>query len=95
MADLKTYLQERRAEVASRMSVDDTNRLVWLHLPPFYSRRLMDYIEETCQAPIVFEEVNFTAWDPLDPDVPYRSLARKLLTVGFLDPELRVPNAIT
>ena len=49
----------------------------------------MDFIELTCNAPVVFEEVNFVGWRELDPEEPYRSLARKLLTVGFLDPELR------
>jgi hypothetical protein len=49
----------------------------------------MDFIEIECNAPVVFEEVNFVGWPELDPDEPYRSLARKLLTVGFLDPEFR------
>ena len=40
--------------------------------------------------PIVFEEVNFVDWQELDPNNPYPSLARKLLTVGYLDPRLRV-----
>ncbi|NLX97367.1 MAG: hypothetical protein GXY83_14455 [Rhodopirellula sp.] len=83
-------LAEAKEEVERHLSIDDTHRLVWLHLPPFYSSRLMDFIEVTCNAPIVFEEVNFVGWDALDPAEPYRSLARKLLTVGFLDPELRV-----
>lgn len=83
-------LQEAKEEVERELSIDDTHRLVWLHLPPFYNSRLMDFIELTCGAPIVFEEVNFVGWAPLDPDDPLRSLARKLLTVGFLDPALRV-----
>ena len=83
-------LLEAKEIVQREMSVEDTHRLVWLHLPPFYGSRLMDFIELTCNAPIVFEEVNFVGWEPLDPAEPYRSLARKLLTVGFLDPEFRV-----
>ncbi|NLF40749.1 hypothetical protein GX586_15000 [bacterium] len=85
-------LEEQHDEICRHLRRDDTHRLVWLHLPPFYSSRLMDYIEITCNAPIVFEEVNFVAWDALDPEDPYRSLARKLLTVGFLDPRLRVEH---
>jgi len=83
-------LLEAKEQVEREMSVEDTHRLVWLHLPPFYGSRLMDFIELSCNAPIVFEEVNFVGWEPLDPAEPYRSLARKLLTVGFLDPEYRV-----
>ena len=82
-------LCEAKKSVEREIGIDDTHRLVWLHLPPFYSNRLMDFIEITCNAPVVFEEVNFVGWQPLNPEDPYRSLARKLLTVGFLDPELR------
>jgi predicted CoA-substrate-specific enzyme activase len=85
-------LQERKSDVEREFSIDDTHRLLWLHLPPFYSSQLLNHIEVACNAPIVFEEVNFVGWDELDPGDPYRSLARKLLTVGFLDPELRVQH---
>ena len=88
----RTLLDELSAAkeaVEREIGIDDTHRLVWLHLPPFYSSRLMDFIELTCKAPVVFEEVNFVGWQELDPRDPYRSLARKLLTVGFLDPEFR------
>jgi benzoyl-CoA reductase/2-hydroxyglutaryl-CoA dehydratase subunit BcrC/BadD/HgdB len=88
----RTLLEELSAakeSVEREIGIDDTHRLLWLHFPPFYSSRLMDFIELTCNAPVVFEEVNFVGWRELDPDDPYRSLARKLLTVGFLDPEFR------
>ena len=88
----RTLLDELSAakeSVEREIGIDDTHRLVWLHLPPFYSSRLMDFIERTCNAPVVFEEVNFVGWPALDPDDPYRSLAQKLLTVGFLDPAFR------
>jgi predicted CoA-substrate-specific enzyme activase len=87
-------LEERR-EMLDGIGVADTHRLAWLHLPPFYSSRLLDFIEVTCNAPIVAEEVNFVGWNELNPDDPYRSLARKLLTVGFLDPHLRVQHIRT
>ena len=82
-------LSQAKISVERELGFADTHRLMWLHLPPFYSSRLMDFIELTCNAPVVFEEVNFIGWRELDPEEPYRSLARKLLTVGFLDPELR------
>lgn len=89
----RAYLEELRQKKAwaeERYSIDDTHRLLWLHLPPFYDTRHLDYIETTCNAPIVFEETNFVGWEPLDPRDPYRSLARKLLQSGFLDPAQRV-----
>lgn len=87
-------LQQHSETVKGRVAIEDTHRLLWLHLPPFYSRRLMDFVEITCGAPIIFEEVNFVGWEPLDTSDPYRSLARKLLTVGFLDPQTRVKHIV-
>ncbi len=91
----KLFLEELEAQAEAhkgKIDIADTHRILWLHLPPFYNSRLLDFIELTCNAPIVFEEVNFVGWDPLDPADPYRSLAKKLLTVGFLDPKFRVRN---
>lgn len=85
-------LLERREKIGDTVKVEDTHRLVWLHLPPFYDSKLLDHIEITCNAPIIFEEVNFVDWEPLDPSDPYRSLARKLLTTGFLDSKQRVKH---
>ncbi len=82
-------LLQRREQVGD-VPIDSTHRILWLHLPPFYDSKILDFVEQTCNAPIVFEEVNFADWMTLDPKDPYRSLARKLLTVGFLDPKLRV-----
>ena len=79
-----------RDNLDGKVSINDTHRLGWLHLPPFYDMTILNHIEEYCRAPIVFEEVNFIGWEPLDPADPYRSLAKKMLTTGFLDPALRV-----
>ena len=80
----------KKAWAEQRYSIDDTHRLLWLHLPPFYDTRHLDFIEDRCNAPIVFEETNFIGWKDLDPKDPFRSLADKLLTTGFLDPSMRV-----
>jgi len=85
-------LIERKKEVELYTKIDDTHRLIWLHLPPFYSKKLMNFIEEANDAPIVFEEVNYVGWEPLDVNDPYTSLAKRILTVGFLDPDLRVKS---
>ncbi len=89
----QAYYEELLAKKESaekRYALGDTHRLLWLHLPPFYDSKHLDFVEKTCNAPIVFEETNFVAWEPLDPKDPYRSLAKKLLQSGFLDPSLRV-----
>lgn len=89
----KTFLEElerKREWATARYALEDTHRLLWLHLPPFYDSRHLDYLEDRCNAPIVFEETNFVGWKDLNPSDPYRSLADKLLTTGFLDPSLRI-----
>lgn len=89
----QAYYEELLAKkewAEKRYALGDTHRLLWLHLPPFYDSKHLDFVEKTCNAPIVFEETNFVAWEPLDPTDPYRSLAKKLLQSGFLDPSLRV-----
>ena len=92
--ELLNELTEIRDSIGDSVKREDTHRLLWLHLPPFYDRSLLDYVELNCRAPIVFEEVNFVGWTELDSSDPYRALARKLLTTGFLDPALRVSSII-
>jgi len=91
---LYAELLEAKEKLDPAVKPEDTHRLMWLHLPPFYDTALLDYLEVKCNAPILFEEVNFVGWKPLDPADPYRSLARKILTQGFMDPELRVKEII-
>ena len=89
----RTYYEEllmKKEWAEKRYSIDDTHRLLWLHLPPFYSSYYLNYIESVCNAPIVFEETNFVGWEPMNPLEPLRSLAKRLLSSGFLDPKLRV-----
>ena len=98
MVDIqKVMLNEFTAikeSIGDKVKREDTHRLVWLHLPPFYDRSLLDYVELTCRAPIVFEEVNFVGWTELDINDPYRALARKLLSTGYMDPALRVRSIV-
>jgi len=81
-------------QVPAGRKLEDTHRLLWLHLPPFYDTHILEQVEQKCKAPILFEEVNFVGWEPLDPKDPYRSLARKILTTGFMDPDLRVRSIV-
>ena len=89
----QAYLEEltrKKEEIEKSYTIEDTHRLIWLHLPPFYDTKLLNFIEDDANAPIVYEETNNTYWEPLDSNDPYRSLSKKLLTIGFLDPALRV-----
>jgi benzoyl-CoA reductase/2-hydroxyglutaryl-CoA dehydratase subunit BcrC/BadD/HgdB len=63
-------------------------RLVWYHLKPYYKNSLVSYIEE--QIPIFTTMVNYIYWDEMDPDDPFRSLARKtLLSPGYCPVSVR------
>ncbi len=89
----KTYYEEllQKKEWAEKhYSIDDTHRLLWLHLPPFYNSQYLEMLETTYNAPIVFEETNFVGWEALNPLEPLRSLAKKMLSSGFPGPKLRV-----
>lgn len=94
MVDIqKQYYEDlsiRLDEIGDSVGIDDTHRLMWLHFPPFYSTELVDSIENDLNAPIVFEEVNYAGWDELNTDDPYPSLAKKLITSGFLDQNRRI-----
>ena len=87
-------LTQIREEIGDSVKLEDTHRLLWLHLPPFYDTSLLDYIEINRRAPIVFEEVNYIGWEPLDASDPYRSLAKKILTTGFMEPSQRVKTIV-
>jgi len=54
-------------------------RLLWLHLKPYYNNEIFNILEkENCK--VVFEEMNYVYWPVLDPDRPFESLARKMLS---------------
>lgn len=81
--------QKEKLEKA-QIGIEETHRLGWLHLAPYYSTELMDFIERDCNAPIVMEEANSVRWEPLDFNEPYISLAKKVMDAGFLNMEKRI-----
>jgi predicted CoA-substrate-specific enzyme activase len=72
------------------IEIEDSLRICWLHFSPFYDNSLLDYLEEECSAPIIFEEVNYVGWQKLDANDPYKSLARKMLSSGWSSSEQRI-----
>ena len=68
-------------------------RLLWLELKPYFKADIFDKMKNAQNAKIVFEEINHVYWDKLDPENPYESLARKLISNhnnGPLDNRLNV-----
>ncbi len=79
MADeLRGVIATRRknGEVADEKEI----RLLWLELKPYFKADIFNKIENAGNTKIVFEEINHVYWDKLDPDKPYESLARKLIS---------------
>lgn len=79
----KALYEELKYRVDNRIGAvkgGELYRILWRNLKPYYSDYLMHYLELECKAVIAFEEVNFIHWDELDPNDPYRSLAKKMLS---------------
>ncbi len=64
------------------------HRLLWLHLAPYYPHDIFETLADH-DAAVVYEEYNDPYWEPLDPDRPYRSLARKLMNNHQVGPVTR------
>jgi benzoyl-CoA reductase/2-hydroxyglutaryl-CoA dehydratase subunit BcrC/BadD/HgdB len=78
---LAEELQERGNEG------EDTIRIMWMHIKPWYSQQIFDIIERH-GVRVVCEEYTHSCWEPMDPSQPYPSLASKLgghFLVGPLD----------
>lgn len=58
---------------------DEKLRLMWLHLRPYYSDKILEIIEKQ-NAAIVFEEVNFPSRNKMNTEKPYQSLAKEILS---------------
>ena len=76
----ETLRDEVRQRIADGVAAvpNELVRLYWLHLRPYYSDDIMRWIEDAGGA-VVFEEVNYPGRLPMDPEDPYRSLARETL----------------
>lgn len=83
--DFYTTLQRELQEQISLAKRNGTGpkeeiRLLWLELKPYFKTDLFDKISNAGNVRIVFEEINHVYWEQLDPDKPYESLARKMIS---------------
>ena len=87
MVDIcKTLYEELKERVDKGIGAveEEKHRILWRQLRPYYTNTLFDYIERTHKAVIVFEEANCVYWKEMDPEQPFKSLAKKLLSnYGF------------
>lgn len=71
---------------------DSVKRILWLHLKPYYGSEIFDILNRE-NFRVVFEEINYVYWPELDPDKPFESLARKMLShflAGSIDRRVNV-----
>lgn len=61
-------------------------KILWLELKPYFNDDLLHKIEDRAGVNIVFEEINHVYWDEMDPERPYESLARKLISNHYNGP---------
>lgn len=59
---------------------EERHRILWRQLRPYYTIAPLDYLERTHKAAVVFEEVNTVYWEEMNPEEPFKSLAKKLLS---------------
>jgi benzoyl-CoA reductase/2-hydroxyglutaryl-CoA dehydratase subunit BcrC/BadD/HgdB len=71
---------KERVEKNNGILYDKKHRILWRHLRPYYRDVVMQHLENGANTVIAFEEVNCVPWDEMNPDDPYRSLARKVLS---------------
>lgn len=87
MVDIcRSLYEELRERVDKKKgSLDEEKyRILWRQLRPYYTIAPLDYLERIHKAAIVFEEANFVYWEEMEPDEPFISLAKKLLSnYGF------------
>ncbi|HHT9119752.1 MAG TPA: 2-hydroxyacyl-CoA dehydratase subunit D [Candidatus Hypogeohydataceae bacterium YC41] len=84
---LAAELKEKvAAKERSSAHPDERIRLFWLELKPYYKCEIPAEIETNSYIKIAFEEINHVYWEPLDPQRPYESLARKLISNHYNGP---------
>jgi len=75
--ELESFLKAQRA--AENSGNSSPKKILWMHLKPYYKNEIFDIIDKgNCR--VVFEEINNVYWPRLDPEKPFESLARKMLS---------------
>ncbi|KKO18690.1 MAG: hypothetical protein DCC43_02205 [Candidatus Brocadia sp.] len=84
-AELREKMEESKRK-ENHTDNKDLIRILWLELKPYFTVDFLTKLEEEQGVKIVFEETNYVYWDKLDPQRPYESLAKKLITSHYNGP---------
>jgi benzoyl-CoA reductase/2-hydroxyglutaryl-CoA dehydratase subunit BcrC/BadD/HgdB len=79
----QAYKDEFTARIENGLQgVPDENlRLLWIQNRIQFDNPLVELLEKEYRANIVSDELNDIYWDPIDPQDPYASLARRAITI--------------
>ena len=86
------FFFEKFLEHLQKLKNPSTNshRLIWLHLKPFYPNQLTALLNEY-HFDVVYDEFASVFWEPLEPEKPFESLAKKIISSQNLTvPEKRI-----
>ncbi len=83
-AELREKIAKSKKE--NKIPPKDSIRILWLELKPYFKIDFLTKLEGEQGVKIVFEETNYVFWDKLDPNKPYESLAKKLITSHYNGP---------
>src|SRR5450830_124858 len=75
--------KKMRNELKYKLARQDKNKkmkkILWMHLKPYFGNDIFNILEKN-NIRVVFEETSNIFWEELDPDKPFESLAKKLLS---------------
>ncbi|MHB1377688.1 MAG: 2-hydroxyacyl-CoA dehydratase subunit D [Candidatus Humimicrobiaceae bacterium] len=75
--------KKMRNELKYKLAGQDKNKkmkkILWMHLKPYFGNDIFNILEKN-NIRVVFEETSNIFWEELDPDKPFESLAKKLLS---------------
>jgi benzoyl-CoA reductase/2-hydroxyglutaryl-CoA dehydratase subunit BcrC/BadD/HgdB len=79
----QAYKDEFRSRINNGIQgvPDEKLRLLWIQNRIQFNNPLVELLEKEYQANIVVDELNDIFWDPIDPEDPYRGMARRAAAI--------------
>ena len=71
--------KELKGRLAGQHSDRKMKKILWMHLKPYFSNDIFNILEASgCR--VVCEEITDVFWEEMDPNTPFESLAKKMLS---------------
>jgi benzoyl-CoA reductase/2-hydroxyglutaryl-CoA dehydratase subunit BcrC/BadD/HgdB len=75
----KIMKDELKEKLLNQDKEKKMKKVLWMHLKPYYRNEIFNILEKN-NIRVVLEETSFIFWDELNPDKPFESLAKKMLS---------------